>query len=428
MILKHPLRAIIVLPVFITLIGGLALAQDETGRDLRKKKPAAKPTPKPLPRPTPTPAVPAGATLTITAPTGAMIELDGRNRSLVGPSGTLVLATVATGDHELRVSADGYEPWSGTIGVRRPATSFAVPLKKKITTGRLTIFSNEPGTEVFLNEQPLSAKSLAGQPISMDGVKVGQIQLRAAKAGFKEWRQVKQLAPGESLTVRIELQPILDPEVVRVPAGEFVMGNDKGLKDGRPAHSVFVDEFEISRGEVTNRLYKRFIDATHRPAPHGIGVAAPYSWEGNTYHAGQDDRPVVLVSWEDAVAFCRWLSEQTGSRYRLPTEAEWEKAARTASAQYTSAGNVWEWCSDWYDPDFYKRRERTNPQGPPRGKEIKLEGRKGEMRVMRGGAFGRAALPIRAAERSYYLPSQGRFDLGFRVVREVKKETVGSRQ
>jgi formylglycine-generating enzyme required for sulfatase activity len=144
-------------------------------------------------------------------------------------------------------------------------------------------------------------------------------------------------------------------------------------------------------------------------------------WEGGSYPPGQDDRPVTNVSWEDAVAFCRWLSEQTGSRYRLPTEAEWEKAARTISAEYTSAGNVWEWVADWYDPDYYKRKERVNPTGPPRPRKVKASGREGEMRVLRGGAFGKDALPLRAAERNSFIPSQGRFDIGFRVVREIKE-------
>jgi formylglycine-generating enzyme required for sulfatase activity len=199
------------------------------------------------------------------------------------------------------------------------------------------------------------------------------------------------------------------------------MGNDRGPKDARPAHAVSLAEFEISRGEITNQLYKYFIDATGRPSPRGVGAASQFSWEGNNYPAGQADRPVVLVSWDDAIAFCRWLSAQTGSRYRLPTEAEWEKAAREIGAQYTSTGNLWEWCADWYDPDYYKRRERMNPTGPPRGKKVKAGGREGEMRVLRGGAFGRQALALRAIERNYFIPSQGRFDIGFRVVREVKE-------
>jgi formylglycine-generating enzyme required for sulfatase activity len=415
------LHRVMLLLALIALAGALTFGQGPTGRDLPKKKPPAKkPVAKATPTPTPTPTLArASASLVIAAPSGAVVELDGSTRGVTGENGTVTFTAVPPGEHQLSVQAEGYEPWRGTVTVRLPATSFAVTLEKKIVLSRLSILSNEPGIEIFLNGKPLGIKSVAGQPLSVHGLNPGPYQLRAVKPGFKEWSGSTEVAPGETATVKIELQPILDPQMVRVPAGEFTMGNDRGPKDARPAHIVSLPEFEISQSEITNRLYKRFIDATRHPAPHGVGAAAPYSWEGNTYPAGQDDQPVVLVSWEDAMAFCRWLSQQTGSRYRLPTEAEWEKAARTITAQYTSAGNFWEWCADWYDPDYYKRRDKVNPTGPPRGKKIKLDGRQGEMRVLRGGAFGRATLPLRAAERNYFLPSQGRFDISFRVVREV---------
>ncbi|HKQ75940.1 MAG TPA: formylglycine-generating enzyme family protein, partial [Blastocatellia bacterium] len=197
----------------------------------------------------------------------------------------------------------------------------------------------------------------------------------------------------------------------------FVRGNDKGSRDQRPSHQVFTTAYEISRTEVNNRLYKFFIDATNRPAPRGVG----YGWNGNNYPAGQDDLPVVFVTWEDAMAFCKWLSEQTGYRYRLPTEAEWEKAAKLGGDKYTSAGKVWEWCSDWHDPDYYKERERINPQGPPRGKRIRTLGREGEAKVIRGGGFGLGMVTQRAAERGFFFPTMTRYDVGFRIVREVNK-------
>lgn len=414
---------VLLLCALAALVASFAFGQGRTGRDLPKKPtPTPKPTAKPVARPAPTPApsVPVTATLTIAAPPGAAIEFDGLKRGAISSDGTLGLIGVLPGNHILSVEADGYEPWRGSLTVNAPTTTFEAPLKKKIVPGRLSVVSNEADTEVFLNDK-LLAKSAAGQPISMDGLNPGPYQLRAVKPGFKEWRGTAQVAAGQMATVKITLQPILDPAMARLAAGEFALGNDRGPKDARPTHAVSLAEFEISQSEVPNRLYKYFIDATGRPAPRGVGAAAQYSWEGNNYPAGQADRPVVLVSWDDAVAFCRWLSEQTGARYRLPTEAEWEKAARSIGAQYTSAGNLWEWCHDWYDPDYYKRRERMNPAGPPHGKKIKVEGREGEMRVLRGGAFGRQALSLRATERNYFIPSQGRFDIGFRVVREVKE-------
>jgi formylglycine-generating enzyme required for sulfatase activity len=241
--------------------------------------------------------------------------------------------------------------------------------------------------------------------------------LRATKPGFSEWRSIVTVKANETVAVRVELKPVLDPPMLRVLEGAFVRGADKGQKDQRPAHQVFLPAYEISRSEVTNRLYKFFIDATGRPAPRGVG----YGWTNNNYPEGQDDLPVVFVTWEDAVAFCQWLSEQTGRRYRLPTEAEWEKATKLGGDQYLSAGKVWEWVADWYDPDYYKNRERVNPKGPARGKRVKLLGREGEARVMRGGSFGRGSVVLRAAERNYFFPTLTRFDIGFRVVREVEK-------
>jgi formylglycine-generating enzyme required for sulfatase activity len=361
------------------------------------------------------------ASLMVIAPPGAIIELDGKSQGLIGAEGRLVLTGILPGKHQLGVQAEGYQPWSGIVTVELPAISFEVPLIKKAVTGRLTVYSNEPGTEIFLDGKSFGITGFAGEPLPIEELKVGRYELRAVKEGFKPWQRTQELEAGESITIKIKLQPVLDPEMIRIPAGDFTMGNNRGPSDARPAHPVFVDEFEISRSEITNRLYKYFIDSTGHPPPSGVDVPAPYRWEGNNYPIAQADQPVVLVSWEDAVAFCRWLSEQTGKRYRLPTEAEWEKAARSASFQYSSAGNVWEWCFDWYDPDYYNRSERINPTGPPRGRKVKLGGREGEMRVIRGGTFGRTSLPLSAADRNAYPPAQRRFDIGFRVVRDLSK-------
>jgi formylglycine-generating enzyme required for sulfatase activity len=252
----------------------------------------------------------------------------------------------------------------------------------------------------------------------------GTHQLRATKPKFKEWRGSVTVKPGETTSIKIDLKPILDPEMLSVPEGVFMRGNNRGEKDQRPEYQVFVPAFEISRSEVTNRLYKQFVDATGHPPPQGIG----YGWIANVYPAGQDDLPVVFVSWEDAIAFCQWLSKETGRQYRLPTEAEWERAAKLfgdlspgSDKSYSSAGSVWEWCSDWYDPDYYKTRDRNDPQGPARGKKIKMMGFEGETKTMRGGGFGRGQLVLRAAERNFYFPNRSRFDIGFRIACEVER-------
>ncbi|MGH9935146.1 MAG: SUMF1/EgtB/PvdO family nonheme iron enzyme [Blastocatellia bacterium] len=357
-----------------------------------------------------------GAMLTIVAPPGAAVEVDGKPRGVVGVDGDIVLRGLAPGDHQLNISADGYEPCCGTFVMSVASTRFEAPMRKKLSTGRLALTANEPGTEILIDEK-YGVKTLPGQVMRVDGLLPGVRQLRAIKPGFREWRGTVTVKANETVAVNVELKPLLDPEMLRIPEGAFVRGNDKGAKDQRPAHQAFTPVFEISRNEVTNRLYKIFVDATNRPAPRGVS----YGWNGNNYPAGQDDLPVVFVTWEDAVAFCKWLSEQTGNRYRLPTEAEWEKAAKLGGDKYTSAGRVWEWCSDWHSPDYYKLRERIDPQGPARGKRVKMLGREGEVKVIRGGGFGLGMVVMRAAERGYFFPAMTRFDIGFRVVREVSK-------
>jgi formylglycine-generating enzyme required for sulfatase activity len=174
-------------------------------------------------------------------------------------------------------------------------------------------------------------------------------------------------------------------EMILIPAGEFIMGSPEGEGDDdeHPQHNVFLNAFYIDKYEVTNAQYKQFMDAT--------GHKAPGYWDNE--RVNQPNQPVVGVTWHDAVAYARWAGK------RLPTEAEWEKAARgidgrkypwgnewdgskwssgSGSVVYKSAapvgsfpegtssygvmdmaGNVWEWCADWYDEAYYSRRLPT---------------------------------------------------------------------
>ncbi len=359
---------------------------------------------------------PVRAKLTIVAPPGAAVEVDGKPRGVVDARGDLTVTGLAPGDHQLSIFADGYEPWRGTFVMSVASTRFEPPLRKKPPAGRLALAVNEPGTEILIDETQ-GFTILPWQVKLIVEVEPGPRQLRAIKPGFKEWRETVIVKADETATVNIELKPSLDLEMLRIPEGPFIRGDDKGANDQRPSHQVATPEFEISRTEVTNRLYKFFVDGARRPAPSGVA----YGWNGNNYPPGQDDFPVVFVSWEDAVAFCKWLSEQTGHRYRLPTEAEWEKAAKLGADQYQSAGRVWEWCSDWHDPNYYRLRERINPQGPASGKRYKMLGREGEAKVIRGGGFGFSSVARRAAERNYFFSTMTRSDIGFRIVREVNK-------
>ncbi len=126
----------------------------------------------------------------------------------------------------------------------------------------------------------------------------------------------------------VGLAEALDGSMVAIPAGEFIMGSDTGRADEQPAHSVYLDAYEMDRYEVTNAQYRRFLLA--------MAGQPPRHWSGKTYPAGQADYPVVGVSWYDADAYCRWAGK------RLPTEAEWEKACRGVDGRVYPWGDEWE--------------------------------------------------------------------------------------
>jgi formylglycine-generating enzyme required for sulfatase activity len=251
--------------------------------------------------------------------------------------------------------------------------------------------------------------------------------------------------------------------LARIPAGDFLMGAADAEEDERPVHRVFVGEFLIGRFPVTHEEYARFIRTTGHPAPtirtlplvvSGANddvfkeLAAPYVWHNDEPPAGYGSHPVVLVRYDDALAYCAWLSETTGRLVRLPTEAEWEKAARggceglrypwgndidasrcnfladpsakksrgtrptgtyppNAYGLHDMAGNVWEWVSDWYSADYYGAGDVNDPSGPASG----------NMRIVRGGSWVNADVGmLRCAYRHKVPPDTYSYSVGFRIV------------
>src|SRR3970282_1001691 len=144
------------------------------------------------------------------------------------------------------------------------------------------------------------------------------------------------------MAIRPYPDQLTEPRMVRIPEGWFVMGDDAGRDDEQPPHRVWVEAFELAATQVTNAEYARFLEAEREAkGPHG-GINPPLQWDDPEFN--HPEQPVVAVSWYDAAAYCDWLSRATGSfgaasldsardrqdkrRYRLPTEAEWERAAR----------------------------------------------------------------------------------------------------
>jgi formylglycine-generating enzyme required for sulfatase activity len=149
-------------------------------------------------------------------------------------------------------------------------------------------------------------------------------------------------------------------DTVLVEGGVLTMGNDTGKRDEKPAHEVRLDAFHISRNAISNRQYLLFLNDTSYPRPRDPGFA-------KNYLMGYPDLPVVNVSYDDAIEFCKWATAKFGTSVRLPTEAEWEQA-------HPAPGTDWEWVSDFYSKDYFKVSPVKNPAGPPTGTKRVVRG------------------------------------------------------
>lgn len=223
------------------------------------------------------------------------------------------------------------------------------------------------------------------------------------------------------------------PAMVSIPEGSFLMGSEDGSDNEKPLHRVWVDSFMIGKFTVTNSEYRIFVEETGAPEP-------PF-WLDEMF--SHPNKPVVGTSWHDVIAYCSWLSQRTRKQFRLPTEAEWERAARgerqgnkypwgdeppeerpypgydielggpqqiglnepNSFGLFDMSEGVHEWCSDFYDPSYYRNSPERNPQGPPSG----------QRRASRGGSWRHRIKFSRCAARSSLNPSFRYADYGFRV-------------
>lgn len=264
-----------------------------------------------------------------------------------------------------------------------------------------------------------------------------------------------------SLKVRIPYDFKLtldDTDMVLIPAGEFQMGNNNGDTDEKPVHTVYVDAFYIDKYEVTNAQYKAFVDANPEwgkdqiPPTYHDGYYLIH-WIGNDYPAGKENHPVVYVSWYAAMAYAKWAGK------RLPTEAEWEIAARgkledmiypwgntidgtkanyykdtegngtlpvgsfpaNTFGLYDMSGNVREWCLDVYEATFYVNSTKENPiAGYENIEKATLDFINVKKNcVLRGGSWLNIPEKLRVSERTSRLPNATNPNDGFRCVKYI---------
>lgn len=279
-------------------------------------------------------------------------------------------------------------------------------------------------TEEFLRRQRQAAEEAERQRRAAEEAARRAARDRYPRAALQDDRLIVTLKPGLWTTL------------IRIPAGEFLLGSDplrdaQALVTERPQYVVRLSEYFISQYPITFEQYQVFQNASY----------PGQAWD---IPPGKARHPVVNISWDDAVTFCNWLTGP-GWKFRLPTEAEWEGAARgndgrlypwgdewdvsranaddlaettTPVGLFSPAGdspfglsdmsgNVWEWCADWYEADEYaQRRASLNPTGPPSGEGV----------VIRGGAFDSPPRRARCAQRNWDYPFKRRPNIGFRVV------------
>ncbi|MDM8516689.1 SUMF1/EgtB/PvdO family nonheme iron enzyme [Desulfobacterales bacterium HSG16] len=309
---------------------------------------------------------------------------------------TRVFTIKTAGEYRVKVTADGFEPYSTQERIEKGQTVIVKAMLEKI----------EP------EPQPIS-------PVTQVSTYTGPV-------------------PGQNYT---DLE--LGMEFVWVKNGCYQMGCGSWAgdcqSDEKPVHKVCLDGFWIGKYEVTRGQWKEFVSDNG----YGGDFKNEYgcSGMGNPKFSQADNHPVACVSWKEVSAFANWLSDKTGNNFRLPTEAEWEYAARSGGKKqkyaggnnidslgwydsnsgskthpvgqkkknglgiYDMSGNVWEWCQDWYDSGYYKNSPQSNPGGPASGRG----------RVDRGGGWSGYAAYCRSAYRSLSSPGYRYYSLGFRL-------------
>jgi len=358
-------------------------------------------------------------------PNGAQILIDGK---LSGKAPTQL--KLPPGTHKIEVVQNGFVSLTqDSVFITREQTeTLKGTLEQKV--GTLRLVTNPMDASITIDGKDY------GQTPNVISLPEGTYKLKLSKEEHQDVEETIKIEWNKSLERNIDLPTGPPPsiigkdgaEMLLIPAGEFQMGSND-ISDAK-VHTVYLDDFYIDKYEVTNAQYKKFMDATK--------YKAPSYWNDSNYNA--PNNPVVGVSWNDAKAYADWAGE------RIPTEAEWEKSARGGlvgkqypwgdtlthdDANYTGtggkdiwtyaspvgsfkpngyglydmAGNVWEWCADWYDSNYYVTSPKSNPSGSASG----------QYRVLRGGSWvNNGGNYLRVSSRNLNAPTLIDSGLGFR--------------
>ena len=404
--------------------------------------------------------------------------------------------SLTPGTHEIVVEKHGYKTQRETVQIRA-GKDINLKILLEAVGGSIAVKSNPSPANVYLD-----GKLIGETPDTITDLKPLRYNIAVKKEGYKDWSKTVELGTGEVVAITAELvkvqqevkapkagdtwkDPVTGMEFVWVPGGSFEMGDlfGDGAEDEKHIRTVRLDGFWLGKCEVTNNEFKQFIDETgYETTAEKEGTGGGISnygeadwaymkginWRHPIYPADEIkdkmDHPVVQVSWDDAQAFVKWLSNKTGKKYHLPSEAEWEYAARSGGKKvkyawgdkdpyvngkkagniadesfkkvygnatiwegyddvyvYTSpvgeyapndiglydmSGNVWEWCEDVYIDDYSKV-----------GTDKPIYKGSGSRRVNRGGSWRGTPMNLRASFRDDLTPAYGSRDLGFRLAR-----------
>ncbi len=341
---------------------------------------------------------------------------------------------LAPGPYKVELGKTGYRDLSETITITQGKTLTKI-YSLEAVTGVLQFTIKPVEAQVKLQRNGSTVEEWKGMKFLRNLV-IGEYQLEANAPGYEKHSGTIKITEGKTTIENIELIKETaqsaggtggnaGENMVFVKGGWYEMGSNNGDGDEKPVHRVWVDDFYMGKYEVTFAEYDKFCEATGRTKPSDQG------W-------GRGNRPVINVSWNDAKAYCEWAGG------RLPTEAEWEYAAKGGEKSrgytysgsndigtvawyngnsgskthpagskspnelgiYDMSGNVWEWCNDWYGSDYYGKSPERKPKGPTSG----------DGRSIRGGSWCNVKVVCRPSFRYKFNPDNSYVNCGFRLV------------